>query len=635
MSTQQNILKKQQKISRLVQQGKLSEAIQLLRPLCRKQPGNPSLWLSLASLCGRNGDLDGVIQACQKVLQLDRNQAIAHSLLGSANAQLGRPAAALEHFEQARRLRPDDAGILNNYGNALYLQGRLEEAKDALERAVQLQPDYADAHNNLGNVCKALNENGQAIQHYQRALQLNPGLFETHINLGDIFIGRVGNPPMAQQHYEAARRLRPHDIEAAAGVANVHRFQGRLDRALDVIREIQALHPDEDGPLAGEADIMERQGRHEEAFRICRQMLDRGTTNPMAIEVLLRICRKFDACDEAADHAETTLSSGVLKPSGRETLHFGLGHLYDRQGDYARAFDHYKAGNEALDIPFDSAGFRQRIDSLIQAFSQERLQSLPRSGIASRRPVFIVGMPRSGTSLTEQILASHSAVAGAGELNKVNDIVTALSDQLAYPEEIDRLDRESLSLMGNDYLALLDEYRQGESYVTDKMPHNFLNLGLIALLLPGARIIHCVRDPRDTCLSIYFQNFGWLHPYGTRLEWLGGYYREYVRLMRHWQTVLDLPLLTVQYEALVADQETMTRRMLDFLGLEWEDACLDFHKSERTVATASYDQVRQKIYHKSRARWKNYKPLIAPLIDALGECLHETSPSTAEISNAD
>lgn len=621
MSTHQNILKKQQKISRLAQQGKLSEAIQILRPLCRKQPGNPSLWLSLASLCGRNGDLDGVIQACQKVLQLDRNQAIAHSLLGSANAQLGRPAAALEHFEQARTLRPDDAGILNNYGNALYLQGRLDEAKDALGRAVQLQPDYADAHNNLGNVCKALNDNGPAIQHYHRALQLNPGLFETHVNLADIFIGRVGNPSMAQHHYEAARRLRPHDIEAAAGVANAHRFQGRLDRALDVIREIKSLHPDEDGPLAGEADIMERQGRHEDAYRICRQLLDRRTTNPMAIEVLLRTCRKFDACDEAADYAETTLASGALKPTGRETLHFGLGSLYDRQSDYKRAFDHYKAGNEALGIPFDAAGFRQRVDSLIQAFTRERLQTLPRSDITSRRPVFIVGMPRSGTSLTEQILASHSAVAGAGELNKINDIATALSGQFSYPEDIERLDEESLSRMGNDYLALLDEYHQGEPYVTDKMPHNFLNLGLIALLLPGTRIIHCVRDPRDTCLSIYFQNFGWLHPYGTRLEWLGEYYREYARLMRHWLAVLDLPMLTVRYEDLVADQEGMTHRMLDFLELGWEDACLDFHKSERTVATASYDQVRQKIYHKSRARWKNYEPHLTPLIDSLEDCL--------------
>jgi len=153
------------------------------------------------------------------------------------------------------------------------------------------------------------------------------------------------------------------------------------------------------------------------------------------------------------------------------------------------------------------------------------------------------------------------------------------------------------------------------------MPHNFANLGLIALLFPEARNIHCLRDPRDTCLSIYFQAFGWLHPYATRLDHLGLYYREYRRLMRHWESVLELPMMTVQYEEMVADQERVSRALVDFIGLEWDDRCLQFHKSERTVATASYDQVRQPIYTQSMARWKNYEKHIKPLVDALGDTL--------------
>lgn len=626
MSRTQGLMKKQQKINQLVQQGKLDEAIRLLRPLCRKQARNPAAWLTLASLCGRSGDPEGVLQAGQRVLEIDPDHAVALSLMGSASAQLGRLEAARDYLRRARERQPDDAGILNNYGNILYLLGDLEAAEAALREAVQHQPEHADAHHNLGNLYLARQAHDSACRHYRRAAALNPKRFETHLKLGDLLIGRIGNPELALRHYQQARRLQPDDLAAAAGVANAYRYQGQLDQALAVIREVRNRHPQEESVQAGEADILERQGERQAAYAICRGLLDRGSRDPLALEVLLRLCRDFDCCNDTAAAAEAVLAGANLSPVDRERLHFGLGALYDRVEKHTDAFAHYQAGNEVFDIPFDPEGFRRRIDDLIHAFAPERLPQLARAGSGSgQAAVFIVGMPRSGTSLTEQILASHSAVAGAGELNTLNDIAAELTEHHGYPEGIDRLETGTLSRAAARYLDILREGREGYRLVTDKMPHNFLNLGLIALLLPGARIIHCVRDPRDTCLSIYFQKFGWLHPYGTRLEWLGGYYREYARLMRHWQAALDLPILTVEYEDLVADQAGMTRRMLDFLGLEWEDACLDFHESKRTVATASYDQVRQKIYHRSRARWRNYAPQLAPLIAALGDSLDSDS----------
>ena len=239
------------------------------------------------------------------------------------------------------------------------------------------------------------------------------------------------------------------------------------------------------------------------------------------------------------------------------------------------------------------------------------------------RPVFIVGMPRSGTSLTEQILASHPEVFGAGELNDINESIAKLPAMIrnnnTYPGCIKDLNQEIADKLAQEYLTRLDSFSTEKKRITDKMPHNFVNLGLISLLFPEARIIHCLRDPRDTCLSLYFQDFGWIHPYATRLENLGNYYVQYKRLMKHWTSVLDTPILTIQYEDIISDQEHISRELVNFCGLDWHDDCLQFYASTRTVATASYDQVRQPIYKKSIGRWKNYEKHLDPLTMALGE----------------
>ena len=614
--------KKKQKAALAMKKGRLTEAARILEKLCRENSRDPETWVMLASIHGRLGRFSDVIKCCHQAIALQSGHPQANSLMGNALAAMGHHKDALACYRKALEKYPNDPGILHNYGTALYLAGELEEAAEVLDKVARIRPDYADVHNNLGNVYKALNDNDRAVHHYQRAIQIQPDLFEAHLNLGDIFISRIGHPGAAEYHYREACRIKPHNIEANAGVINVLRFMGRLDEAIEIVRNLQQHHPEEQSIIAGEADLLERRGDKEGAFQLARSLVEQGNSDPMAADVLLRTCVQFDYCDKAIAHAENLLKTGALKPVGRETLHFGLGRLLDRLDRYDEAFNHYRAGNESQDIPYDPATFTARVDHLIKAFNPQALATLPRASLNTETPIFILGMPRSGTSLTEQILASHPQVAGAGELNTINDLVAGLPRRLGedYPACIARLDIALLDELAGAYLRELEQARQNnESRITDKMPHNFLNLGFISLLFPRARIIHCQRNPIDTCLSIYFQNFGWMHPYGTRLDWLGSYYRDYARLMEHWERTLEIPVLRIRYEDTVEDQEAVTRKLLDFCGLEWDDACLEFHKARRHVATASYDQVRQKIYKKSKARWKNYQKHLAPLIEALGE----------------
>jgi hypothetical protein len=248
---------------------------------------------------------------------------------------------------------------------------------------------------------------------------------------------------------------------------------------------------------------------------------------------------------------------------------------------------------------------------------------MPRARVQSDRPIFIVGMVRSGTSLVEQILASHPAVYGAGELPDVTEITRALPGLLGtddrYPEFLPILNQEAVDSMACRYLDRLNQIAPGAMRVTDKMPGNFMYLGLIELLFPGARIIHCMRDPVDTCLSAYFQDFSNNHPYAYDLSNLGAFYRGYLKLMAHWRKVLHLPLLEVRYEDLVADQERISRTLIEFCGLEWDSRCMQFHDSRRFVETASHDQVNRPLCHHSIARWKNYERHLAPLLAELNK----------------
>jgi len=431
----------------------------------------------------------------------------------------------------------------------------------------------------------------------------------------------MGVPDKAVKHLESAVSLQPGFVDTYKILGVTLMKLGRRQEAREVYRKGRSLQPDSIDLMVCEADLLEQEGEFDAALEQILPLMDRGVEHPGVGLVFAHLCRHFQCCPEAVNYLEGLLKKSELSESNREEIHFALGKLYDTEGDYDSAFAHFRKANEIRPNRFNPQRHAATFTVLMEVFSAEFLAGKPRATIHSERPLFIVGMPRSGTSLVEQILASHPAVYGAGELGEMGGLVGELAagryGKRGYPDCFRGLTQKVLDRLAKKYLDRLEQLAPEAQCVTDKMPQNYQHLGLISMLFPGVRIIHCTRDPRDTCLSIYFQHFFENITFANNLEHLGRYYRQYERLMRHWQRVLDLPILEVPYESLVEDPEKWSRRLIEFTGLPWDERCLDFYKTRRTVATSSYDQVRRPIYKSSVGRWRHYKNYISPLIEAL------------------
>ena len=611
---------KKQKAIKLIGTKKFKEAKIILAKICKQNANDIDAWQLLASTNGQLGDMDAVIQCCKQILRLNPDHTGALSNMGNALSSLGNHSEAETYYEKALGFDPNNPGILNNLGSAYYLSGELEQAVEKFGRAIQLRPDYADAHHNLAKTLNLLDRTSEAIDHFFQAVRFNPDLFEAHLGLANT-LRLIQNLERAESTYQTALNIKPDSIEAFTGLIIALRYQGRLDEALAQLSERKQAMPEDHRLIALEADLHERKGNTDKAYTLLKELISTNRINIHAADLYCRICKKYNACDDAITKTNEFLEQGEIDKESQRTLLNALGKLHDKLGNYEEAFTKFKMGNDLAPDIFSKTEHSNNIDSLISTFSPGNIVNFPHARNHSSIPVFIVGMPRSGTSLTEQILASHPQVFGAGELNDINEYKTKLPITLksnqAYPACMDKLSQDVVDQISEQHLKRLQTLSPEASIVTDKMPHNFINLGLIALLFPGARIIHCTRDPIDTCLSIYFQSFGRTHSYATDLENLGFYYLEYQRLMQHWENVIDIPMITINYEETVSNQEDVSRKLVEFVGLPWDEQCLEFHKSARHIATASYDQVRSKIYTKSLARWKNYEPFIQPLIEAL------------------
>jgi len=382
-----------------------------------------------------------------------------------------------------------------------------------------------------------------------------------------------------------------------------------------------AIDPDSVDARTGLALACEKSGNHDRAIELITPLLDRNIRHAGLAQVSARLCKRIGKCREAVGLLEAALTQPRQTRSARRSLHFTAGKLLDSLGEYDQAFAHFRSGNELATPLYDAVGNAQLVSNLINTFTRATLMGLPHARAPDKRLLFIVGMPRSGTSLTEQILAAHPQVHGAGELTTMTNIIKQFPHMVGcgqpFPACIDRLRPEHVDRMAAQYLEQVDKLAGPAPCVTDKFPHNFHALGLIELLFPGSRIIHCRRDPLDTGLSVYFQDFLDEHDYARDLFNIGIHFHQYRRLMQHWRQVLSLPMLDLDYEALVTNQEATTRRLLEFCGLDWNDACLQFHNLERHVNTASYDQVRQPIYTRSIGRWRHYEQYLDPLREGL------------------
>ncbi len=598
------------------------EARVLLEPVCARYPRDPEVWCLLGQAQGQTGAWAEAHGSLRRAADLAPADPAVWFFLGNTLLVLGRFSEAVSVYRRALEHNSRWPQALSNLGRALQLEGRDVEAIECFERALALEPGLAKTWGILGLSRRRCGRPLEAVACFRRALELQPGTSEIQRLLGQT-LADVGELEEAETCLQGVLRAQPDSAGVWCELGMVYRLQGRFKDALDAYRRAPVRAPDEAGARAGEAAVLEMLGRKDEARRIVGELLARGDRTPGTLEVHADLCPDDDARGAVAVLIRERLVAGDLPGDGRTRLLFRLGQLHDRRGEYDEAFAAWDEANGLVDIEFDGAAHRRFVDRIIETFSREAFARLPRSSRTESGPVFIVGMPRSGTSLVEQILACHSQVYGAGELPwlpRLADFPAATpgGTRAAFPGGVAAVDAAALDRMAREYLRLSRTGSDAARYVTDKLPVNFLYLGLIALLFPGARIVHCARDPRDTALSLYSQSFGLRLPFAYRLGDIAAFYREYARLMRHWEQVLPLPLHTVQYEELARDPKPVIRRLLVFLDLDWEPACREPHRSGRVIATASYDQVRTPIYTRSVGRWRYYERYLGDLLAVLG-----------------
>jgi tetratricopeptide (TPR) repeat protein len=595
-------------------QGKAS--LQAVASAARYMPDDAVAHLNLGNALGRLGRMDEAQSSFARALEIRPEFAEAHSNLGDLQLEIGRPDDAAASCLRALELRPEFAEAHQNLGKALVRLGRIDEAVESCRRALTLRPEFAEAHNTLGNALLKLFQFEEAMASFRRALEIRPDFAEAAVNLSNAQRS-VGRLDEAVAGYRRALLVKPDFAEAHTELGTALRLQRRAAESEASCRRALEINPDSAAALSVLADLRADAGRFDEAEELFKRIIaiDPAASDAWAGIARLRTMTPADAAWLAA--AQGLVEQG-LPPRSELSLRYAIGKYFDDVRDFEKAFQNYRRANELskqCGPAHDRTRLTRNIDLIIRSHDQGWERRSRSAANPSMRPVFIVGMLRSGTSLAEQILASHPAVFGAGELTFWGAASAAnIAGAAAVNASAIDISDAALVRLGDDYLRLLHGLSADALRVVDKLPTNFLFLGLIHAALPHARIIHMRRNPIDTCLSIYFQHFEAANTYVNDLEDLAHYYREYRRLMRHWRTVLPAGImLEVPYEGLVLDLPVWSRRLLDFIGLPWDPRCLDFHQTARTVVTASRWQVRQKISTSSVERWRHYEKYIGPL----------------------
>jgi tetratricopeptide (TPR) repeat protein len=525
-----------------------------------------------------------------RILEDDQTQFGCLHNLGILRLQQGRPGDAFDLLLTAVDQQPESFEARNSLGMSLVALGRTQEAVTRYQEALAINPDYAEAHYNLGNAFRELGQFAEAVTSYEEAIAKKPEYPEALNNLGNVLL-RLERADDAVVRFEAALSIRPDFAEAYENMGKALTGLGRLADASQAFDDAVKHAPQRARfyhSLAG--------GKH------------------------------FSAGDpQIADLESLGKNIDALSIEERINLHFALSKALADLGLYERSFAQLLSGNllKRRRIFYDEHAELKMFERIRSVFTPQLMRAKRSVGDRSRVPIFILGMPRSGSTLVEQILASHKRVFGAGELSAIRLAVDGLAGpegaERPFPEVIATLAPEQLNQIGKHYIAQLRNAAPTADRITDKMPANFRFIGFIHLVLPNARIVHTRRNPIDTCLSNFSLLFPDNHqPHTYDLGELGRYYRAYEKLMEHWRAVLPPDaMIEVQYEDVVADLETQARRIIAHCGLEWDDACLAFHTSSRPVWTASATQVRRPLYGRSIGRWHPYKDMLRPLLEGL------------------
>jgi tetratricopeptide (TPR) repeat protein len=504
----------------------------------------------------------------------------------------------------------------------LVQQRDLAKAEADAQSLLRDHPKRPDVHNILGVIYQQQNKRGLALKHLEfaaRAESQNPIYLN---NVGRIYL-EAHAIELALPFLHNALLINPKQTETLLAIGEYYRNVGKAAIALPYLERARKLKPDDDRIKVGLAESLDVLGRQDEANVLYEELRQRRGNVAAS---LYRLAMNLPSEQHApiAAEAERLIGEGGLEGKEANLLHTSLGFIHEKAGRYPEAFQHFDEANRAVKIEYGVERFRAWVDGVIAAFTPEFLAAHAHAGNPSEVPVLVVGMPRSGTTLTEQVIASHGQAAGAGELVRINLLAKVMKYGTGWPVNeflaaLGGMSAKGVRDVADDYLRLLQFHSPKALRVVDKLPHNFINLGVVALLWPKARIIHCRRNPVDTCWSCFQNPLNDSHPYSRDLTYLGQYYREYARLMDHWKRLMPGQIHELNYENFTADFEAEARRLIDFIGLPWDEACLNFHEAGSTVQTLSRRQVRNPIYKSSVERWRRYERELQPLLSALGD----------------
>ena len=551
---------------------------------------SPDAPLRKAFQLHQSGHLQNAEAAYRRIIAKNPRHVDANNLLGLLCIQTQRFGLAIQWIESALQEKPDDTQAHYNLGIALKEVDRLDDAATHFQQCVDLDSSNVEAYNALGNILRIQDQHDRAVTCFEKALAIQPAHADSRRSFSlvsndlGVLANKLGHSHEAIDHFRRATNLADSNSEAHINLGITLEQTGNLDQAAASFKNAIVASP----TLA------------QAHYYLAHLRSHRSTTE------------EIDAMRSLFDEASTSEVQQIF-------LAYGLGEAHHKLENYDKAFESFALGHRLKNntTSFNLADQIRFFESLIDVFDMDFFDEHQASGCEDETPIFVLGMPRSGTSLTEQIIASHSSVFGAGELSYLPELVreSTLAAASPFPKSLSALPHEAFQHFGEAYIEKLRRLSQQAIRISDTTPMNFLYVGLIAIALPNARIIHCVRSPMDTCLSIFMHPLSTPHSYAHELKNLGAYYKLYQRLMAHWHKMLPGRIHDVMYEQMVADSDTEIRALLTHCNLPFEKACLNFHETDRTIRTPSAGQVRQPIYDSSIRRWKHYEKHLDPLLD--------------------
>jgi tetratricopeptide (TPR) repeat protein len=644
--------------ARFINAGQMDRAEQLCRQVIEEEPDNINVLGLLGAILLKLQKIDEAEKYLLRTIEAAPTFAKPHEDLGMLYLSQDQAERASEFFEKSVKLDPTLASAYFGLANALLKIGRPKEAESAHSKYLELSPGaraLAEAAKQIdkgqsrraGEICDEVlkhdPENVEALrllariatddqQHViaegllRKIVQMSPTQSAPRMDLGRFLIER-GRIPEAVDMFRKSVQLDPSSANAHLSLADALSILGRSADALTSYEKCLAISPEEPSALLGRGHLLRIRGHRDEAIVSYRKCVELRPEFGGAYWSLASL-KGFEFSDTQIDEMRSKVESGGLDPESEISIRFALARAFESKGDFDEAWQQYETGNGQMRsrVKYDPVKTETTHDRAIEVFSADFLNRMSSDQAVSPCPIFILGVPRSGSTLIEQILASHSMVEGAGELPHIIMISASLgknrSDDLAYPHVLTEMSEEQLAAIGKSYIYHTGPHRQEDTpFFTDKMPANFSHAGFIHMTLPNAKIIDARRDAIDTCVGNYRQLFAQGKNQSYDLQELGEYFLQYRRMMDHWDKVLPGRILKVQYEDVVGDLEQQVRRILEYCELPWEDACMNYFDSDRAVNTASSEQVREPIYTDAIGYWKNYESHLDELLEVLAPVL--------------